>query len=203
MPTTRSLFTRRNMLIITGASTLTACARSRFRLEPVVIGGAAVLPDMTIMEAIAASADHRQLANALRTSGLDKALSGPGPFTLLAPTDRAFGKIRPKVDGERVRGEPAILKRTLRGHILPAQVSGADIAAGIDANGGETKALGLNGIAVTFDQEDGDTRAYDTRRRRALLGPMDAIAANGLIHVLDEVLLLPEEEEDEAAKVSP
>ena len=203
MPNALSSFTRRGLLLLTGASALSACARDRFRLEPVVIGGVAVLPEMTIMEAIDASADHRRLADALRASGLDEPLSGPGPFTLLAPTDRAFEGIRPKSDGERVRGDPAILKRTLRSHIFPAQVSKADITAGIDANGADTKALGLNGLPVTFDRKDGILRAFDPRGRRALLGPVDAIAANGLIHVIDEVLLLPEEEQDEAAKVLP
>jgi len=198
-----STTTRRGLMLLVGAGALCACSRNRFEVEPVTIGGAVVLPETTIMEAIDASADHRRLAAALRATGLDEPLSGPGPFTLLAPTDRAFGKIRPKVDGERIMRDTGLMTRTLRGHILPAQVSIADIELGIDANGGETKALGLNGIAVAFDREDGDLRAYDIRRRRALLGPMNAVARNGLIHVLDEVLLLPDDEEEEAASVSP
>jgi len=196
-------FTRRRLLLLAGAGALGACTRDRFRLEPVVIGGAEVVPTMTIMEAISASADHRRLAAALRETGLDAALEGPGPFTLLAPTDKAFDTMKPRKEADRVRSDPGILKRVLRGHILPARVSGADIDAGIEENGGETKALGLNGIPVAFDREGVDTRVYDVRRRRGLFGPSDAIAVNGLIHVIDEVLLLPQSEEDEANEVSP
>lgn len=197
------MMTRRLLLLAAGATVLTACARNRFRTAPVVIGEATVLPDMTIMQAIDASANHQRLATALRATGLDVPLAGPGPFTLLAPTDTAFGLIRPKSEGGRVTGNPGILKRTLRGHILPAQVSGADIIAGIDQNGGETKVLGLNGLPVTFDREGDVFRAYDVRGRRAQLGPVDAIASNGLIHVIDDVLLLPESEESAAEEVSP
>ena len=195
--------TRRTVLLLTGAGLLYGCSRNRFRVDPVIVGEAEVLPDRTIMDAVSASADHARLAAALRKSGLDEALSGPGPFTLLAPTDRAFARIRPKAEGPRVTGDPEVLKRVLRGHVLPAKVSGRDIAAGIDAGGGETRVLPLNGVPVAFAEEDGQTRAYDSRGRRAVLGPMDAIAANGLIHVIDEVLLLPAGEQDEAAKVSP
>ena len=194
---------RRGLLLGAGAMLLGACARDRFRDEPVVVGGAQVLAGMTIMEAVEASADHRRLADALRKSGLAEALSGPGPFTLFAPTDAAFGAIRPKAAGARALGDPEVLKRTLRGHVVPAKVSGADIAAGIDSGGGETRVLPLNGAPIAFAQEEGQTRLYDTRGRRAALGPMDAIAANGLIHVIDEVILLPSDEEDEAAAVSP
>jgi len=197
------MMTRRLLFLLAGATVLTGCTRNRFEVGPVAIGGATVRPDMTIMQAVAASSNHGRLAEALRTTGLDAPLSGPGPFTLLAPTDTAFELIRPKSEGGRVTGNPGILKRTLRGHVLPAQVSGADIAAGIEQSGGETKVLGLNGLPVTFDREGGVFRAYDVRGRRAQLGPMDAIAANGLIHVIDDVLLLPESEESAAEKVSP
>ncbi len=194
---------RRSLLAMTGATVLSACARDRFKTEPVVLGGASVSPDMTIMQAIEASANHQRLAAALTKSGLAEALAGPGPFTLLAPTDAAFAKIRPKSEGARVSGDPDILKRTLRGHIFPAKVSSEDIIAGVDAGTGETRVMGLNGAPVAFAIEEGATRVYDTHGRRALLGPVDAIATNGLIHVIDEVLLLPADEEDEADKVSP
>lgn len=199
---------RRTLFALTGAGIVTACSRDRFRTDPVVLGGASVLPEMTIMEAIDASADHGRLAAALRKSGLAEALSGPGPFTLLAPTDRAFIGIRPKSEGARVGGDPDILKRTLRGHVFPAKVSAVDIASGIDEGTGETRVLGLNGVPVAFSAEEGATSAYDTRGRRAILGPTDAVASNGLIHVIDAVLLLPadeagEGESGEAEKVSP
>ncbi len=186
---------RRGLILSSGAVLLSACARRR-ALDPVVIGGATVLPTMTIMEAIAASTDHRLLTDALRASGLDEPLSQAGPFTLLAPTDNAFEKMRPKADAERVSAPGAFRKLVLRGHIVPAQVSGADIAIGIGAGERKTKVLPLNGTPIEFREEDGETRAYDLRGRRARLGPTDAIASNGLIHVLDEVLLPAEEKPD-------
>jgi|GEM_PF-381943 len=202
MPGASSL-TRRGVIGLVGIGLLAGCARDRFRLPPVVVGGAAVQPDQTIMQAIDASANHTRLAAALRASGLDEALAGPGPFTLLAPTDAAFGKIRPKADAEGVANDTRVLERVLRGHIIPARLSVDDIDAGIAANGGETKALGLNGLPVGFRRADGALRAFDTRRRRANVGPTSAIASNGLIHVFDEVMLPPEAEKEEAEKVSP
>ena len=187
--------TRRGLILTGGAVFLSACARRRGP-DPVVIGGATVLSEQTIMQAIAASTDHRVLTDALRASGLDEPLSGPGPFTLFAPTDAAFEKMRPKADAARMQGDPDFLRLVLRGHIVPARVSGMDIAFGIDTGGGNTKVLPLNGTPVEFRGEDGDTRVYDLRGRRALLGPMDAIAGNGLIHVLDEVLLPAEDKPD-------
>lgn len=196
--------TRRGLILTGGAILLSACARRRGP-DPVVIGGSTVLTEQTVMQAIAASTDHRLLTDALRASGLDKPLSEAGPFTLFAPTDAAFEKIRPKADAARVKNDPDFLKLVLRGHIAPAQVSGTDIATGIAEGTGNTKVLPLNGAPIEFRKEDGETRAYDLRGRRARLGPMDAIAGNGLIHVLDEVLLPAEEEKDadEAAATTP
>ena len=192
-------FTRRSLILTSGAVLLSACARRRGP-DPVVVGGSTVMTEQTIMEAIAASTDHRLLTDALRATGMDEPLSKAGPFTLFAPTDAAFEKMRPRADAVRVRDEPVFLKRFLRGHIVPARISGKDIAFGIAAGGGNTKVLPLNGAPIEFRQEDGETRAYDLRGRRARLGPMDAIAGNGLIHVIDEALLPAEVQKDETAE---
>jgi uncharacterized surface protein with fasciclin (FAS1) repeats len=192
--------TRRILILAAGAS-LVACARRR-GVEPVIIGGVSVTPALSIMEAISQSADHRILSDLLRTSGLDEPLSQAGPFTLLAPTDSAFDGMRPKADAERLRQDPTFLKRVLRGHVIPARVSVIDITAGIGAGGGRTKVLPLNGSPVEFRDEDGEMRAYDLRKRHARLGPMGAVASNGLIHVIDDVLLPAEPKRKAGSKDS-
>ncbi len=186
-------FTRRGVMLSGAAAMLGGCAWRRRRLPPVVIGGNAVSPTEPIMTALRRSSEHTRLVAALMSTGLDKRLEGIGPLTIFAPTDAALQNLRPKTEAARLGGDQAYVKYVLEGHIVPAEVSTKDIRAGIPQIGKLTKVFPLNSAVISLRQKDGVLRIFDTRGRFGRIGASDAIASNGLIHVIDDVVLPPEE----------
>ncbi len=185
-------FTRRGVMLAGTAALLSGCAWRRRRLPPVVIGGNAVSPTEPVMTALSRSSEHTLLVEALLTTGLHERLAGIGPVTIFAPTDAALQNLRPKSEAARFAEDQAYLKYVLEGHIVPAEVSTKDIRNGIPQIGTVTKVFPLNSAVISLRQKDGVLRIFDTRGRFGRVGASDAIASNGLIHVIDDVVLPPE-----------
>jgi uncharacterized surface protein with fasciclin (FAS1) repeats len=96
----------------------------------VMVGGAAMYPSKTIVENAANSADHTTLVAAVEAAALVPTLSGPGPFTVFAPTNAAFDKLPPgTVDTLIQPANRAALTQILTYHVVPGRVTAADIAA--------------------------------------------------------------------------
>ncbi len=116
------------------------------------------------------------LLAALEAAGLTSALEGPGPFTVFAPTDDAFAQIDPDVLNDLV-ANPDLLARVLTYHVVSGEFTSADVA-------GLSSAPTLNGkdVSLSFD---GTTVMVDG----ATVIAADVEASNGIIHVIDRVLL--------------
>jgi uncharacterized surface protein with fasciclin (FAS1) repeats len=117
------------------------------------------------------------LAELLTEAGLVETLQGPGPFTVFAPTDAAFAKVDPATL-EALKADPEQLKAVLTYHVVPGEVLAADVQPGPV----ET----VEGSDLTITVEGGTVKVND-----ATVTATDVMASNGVIHVIDTVLLPP------------
>jgi transforming growth factor-beta-induced protein len=118
------------------------------------------------------------LASLLQAAGLVETLKAGGPFTVLAPTDAAFAKV-PKATLDALAADPAKLKAVLLYHVISGSVPSSEVVK-------LTSAKTLNGANVAIKVQDGSVIVNNAR----VVGP-DVMASNGIIHVIDTVLLPP------------
>jgi uncharacterized surface protein with fasciclin (FAS1) repeats len=138
--------------------------------------------DTNIVETAVAAGSFTTLAKALSAADLVGTLSGPGPFTVFAPTDEAFAKLPAGTLADLLKPEnKAKLRRILTYHVVPGRVMAADVVAlkSAKAVSGDTLSIHVNGGTVMVDQ----ARVVKT----------DITASNGVIHVIDAVLLPSDE----------
>jgi uncharacterized surface protein with fasciclin (FAS1) repeats len=115
------------------------------------------------------------LAKALTAAGLVETLKGPGPFTVFAPTDEAFAKL-PAGTLEALLADKARLTQVLTYHVVPGTVMAADVVK-------LSSAKTVQGQNVTITARDG------VKVDRANVVKTDIVATNGVIHVIDAVIL--------------
>jgi uncharacterized surface protein with fasciclin (FAS1) repeats len=142
--------------------------------ENPMVGGAPMYSDKNIVENAVNSKDHTTLVAAVQAAGLVETLQGPGPFTIFAPTDAAFAKL-PAGTVDALLADKAKLASILTYHVVPGKVMAGDVKAGKVATvEGESLTLGTQG-GVSVD--------------RAKVVKADIVADNGVIHVIDSVLM--------------
>jgi transforming growth factor-beta-induced protein len=134
----------------------------------------------TVFDIIFNSPDHNTLTAVLELSGLDEALNGEGPFTVFAPTDDAFSLIPEEIIEELI-GNPALLVDILLYHVVGDNALSTDLVDGqeITTLNGETVRVTINANGVFIND--------------AQVTVADLVADNGVVHVIDAVLLPPTE----------
>jgi transforming growth factor-beta-induced protein len=140
-----------------------------------------LLPPEDIVDTAIEAGSFNTLVSAVQAAGLEEALRGDGPFTVFAPTDDAFAKL-PEGTLNALLADPATLADILLYHVLPGKVMAAGISDGLEA---ET----LQGSKVVFAIHSDSTPAIND----ALIVATDIMASNGVIHVIDSVILPPAE----------
>jgi len=127
-----------------------------------------------IVDTAVAAGSFKTLATALQAAGLIETLKGKGPFTVFAPTDEAFAKI-PKDQLDALLKDKAKLTAVLTYHVVPGKVMAADVKAGKvkTVQGGELTIATAGGVMVD----------------NAKVVKTDIVADNGVIHVIDTVVL--------------
>jgi len=161
----------RTLLSTIAAVALTAGAA--FADNPMV-GGAAMYADKTIVENAVNSADHTTLVAAVQAAGLAETLSGPGPFTVFAPTNEAFAKL------------PAGTVDTL---LLPENKDKLALVQMIEDDSGAHAVPTLGGCTLSASLVDGKVVLTDEAGGTATVTIADVDQSNGVIHVVDGVLL--------------
>ncbi len=145
----------------------------------------AAMPDdgmaKDIVDTAVAAGSFNTLVAAVQAAGLVDALKGEGPFTVFAPTDEAFAAL-PKETLDALLADPKALAEILTYHVLAGKVMAADVTDGLSAPT-------LAGPAVAFKIVDGKPMIND-----ANIIATDIAASNGVIHVIDKVILPPAEE---------
>lgn len=172
----------------TPAATETAEATATPAQETVMVGGAAMYPDKTIVENASNSADHKTLVAAVTAAGLVETLSGPGPFTVFAPTDAAFAKLPAGTVESLVEpANKATLTKILTYHVVAGRVAAADLIAQINAGGGSAALTTVEGGTLTASLRGDSVILTDEKGGTATVTQADVFQSNGVIHVTDTV----------------
>lgn len=138
----------------------------------------AVAPTMDIVETAVSAGSFKTLAAALQAAGLVDALKGKGPFTVFAPTDEAFAKL-PAGTVDALLKDKAKLTAILTYHVVAGEVPASQVVK-------LTSAKTLNGAEVKISTMDGKVMVNN-----AHVVKTDVKASNGIIHVIDTVILPP------------
>jgi len=158
--------------------------------ENPMVGGAEMLAQKNIIENAVNSPIHTTLVAAVQAAGLVDTLSGPGPFTVFAPTDDAFDLITDESLAALLQpSAKAQLTQILTCHVVGAETF-SDAIGGMIADGGGTQAVETLGGCVLTAQMDGDAITLtDENGRVATVTIADVDQSNGVIHVIDRVML--------------
>lgn len=128
-----------------------------------------------IVDTAVSAGQFNTLATALKAAGLVDTLKGPGPFTVFAPTDAAFAKI-PKADLDALLANKAKLTAVLTYHVVPGKVMAKDVKAGaVKTVEGQSFMVKVDAGKVMVD--------------KAMVTKTDIVADNGVIHVIDTVII--------------
>lgn len=156
----------------------------------VMVGGAAMAPTKNIIENASNSKDHTTLVSAIKSAGLVETLSGPGPFTVFAPTNDAFGKL-PKgtVDSLMKPESKAALAKILTYHVVAGKMTAADLLKAIKDGKGKATLKTVQGETLTAQEKGGAIELVDAKGGMSRVTIADVIQSNGVIHVVDTVLM--------------
>ncbi|KRB49396.1 MAG: fasciclin domain-containing protein [Phenylobacterium sp.] len=158
--------------------------------KTVMVGGAAMYPSRNIVQNAVNSKDHTTLVAAVKAAGLVDTLSGPGPFTVFAPTNEAFAKLPAgAVEGLlKPENKPALAK-VLTYHVVAGRLTGADLAARVKAGGGKAVLKTVEGENLTVMAMGGGLVVHDAKHGASKVTIADVNQSNGVIHVVDTVLM--------------
>ncbi len=174
-------------LNIIAALTLTASAA--LAANPMV-GGAPMYENKNIVENAVNSADHETLVAAVQAAGLVDTLQSDGPFTVFAPTDAAFEMLKPGTVETLLKPENKdALTKVLTCHVVSANAMSDAIMGMIDDDGGVHDVPTVGGCTLKASYSNGEITLTDERGRDANVTIADVKQSNGVIHVIDTVLL--------------
>ena len=146
--------------------------------------------ETNIVAGAQASPDHTTLVTAIQTAGLVETLSGPGPYTVFAPTNAAFDKLPDgTVDTLMQPDSKDMLTSVLTYHVVAGEMMAADLMAAIEAGGGTATLTTVEGDELTARVVDGAVQLTDARGGTAMVTATDLDQSNGVIHVVDTVLM--------------
>ncbi len=167
-----------------------AFAASDMAGEPPMVGGAPMYAEKTIIQNAVNSRDHETLVAAVKAAGLVETLSGEGPFTVFAPTDAAFEALPAgTVEALLEPGAKATLQKILACHVVSAKAMSGAIQGMIADDGGVHPVPTLGGCTLRAWNNDGVIMIEDERGDVASVTIADVEQSNGVIHVIDTVLL--------------
>jgi uncharacterized surface protein with fasciclin (FAS1) repeats len=165
-------------------------AQSKKGEKTTMVGGAAMYPSKNIIQNAVNSKDHITLVAAVKAAGLVDTLSGAGPFTVFAPTNAAFKKLPPGTVENLLKPEnKEMLTKVLTCHVVSANAMSAAIGKMIKDDEGEHPVKTVGGCTYTAMMKNGKIVIKDGKGNLATVTIADVRQSNGVIHVIDTVLL--------------
>jgi uncharacterized surface protein with fasciclin (FAS1) repeats len=155
-----------------------------------MVGGAEMYPTKTIVENAVNSPIHKTLVAAVKAAGLVDTLNSPGPFTVFAPTDDAFAKLPAGTVDTLVKPENKdTLTKILTYHVVAGKISSHELAKMIKQGGGKATLKTVQGEDLTATMSGGHIMLTDAKGGMATITTADVFQSNGVIHVIDTVLM--------------
>nr|WP_226927415.1 fasciclin domain-containing protein [Frigoriflavimonas asaccharolytica] len=157
---------------------------------PKMVGGAEMLPTKNIVENAVNSADHTTLVAAVKAADLVETLSSAGPFTVFAPTNAAFDMLPKEAVASLMMPEnKKALAGVLTYHVVSGKVSAADLMKQITDGGGKATLTTVAGGKLVASVKDGNVILTDENGGESMVTIADVNQSNGVIHVVDHVLM--------------
>jgi uncharacterized surface protein with fasciclin (FAS1) repeats len=158
--------------------------------KTMIVGGAPMYPTRTIVQNAVNSKDHTTLVAAVKAAGLVETLSGPGPFTVFAPTNAAFAKLPAGTVETLLKPEnKGKLTSILTYHVVGTRALSDAIAKMIKDDGGMHEINTVSGGKLWASMTGGNIVLKDEKGRLAKVTIANVVQSNGVIHVIDTVLL--------------
>jgi uncharacterized surface protein with fasciclin (FAS1) repeats len=186
---------RRNLLAATALATFALV--STISVAPasaeatVNVGGAPMYPSKNIIQNAVNSKDHTTLVAAVKAAGLVDTLQGAGPFTVFAPTNDAFGKLPAGTVDTLLKTEnKPTLTKVLTYHVVPGRLTATALMKAVKDGDGMAKLTTVEGAELIVKQAGpGKLSVTDAKGDVASITTADVLQSNGVIHVVDTVLL--------------
>ncbi len=158
--------------------------------KTVMVGGAAMYPSKNIIANAVNSKDHTTLVAAVKAAGLVETLQGAGPFTVFAPTNAAFEKLPEGTVATLLKPENKTkLQGVLTYHVLAGNYSATDIIKAITKNNGTATFTTVNGAKLMAKLDGTSVKLMDENGNESTVTIADVNQSNGVIHVVDTVVL--------------
>ena len=159
-------------------------------LAQVMVGGAPMYSSKDIVDNAVNSKDHTTLVAAVKAAGLVPTLKGPGPFTVFAPTNAAFAALPAGTVDTLLKPEnKPQLTKVLTYHVVAGKMETAALIKAVDAGGGKATLTEVSGGTLTVTRSGTMIMLSDESGGMAHVTIPDVVQSNGVIHVVDKVLL--------------
>ena len=176
--------------ILSGAIAAAAIAGAAYAMENPMVGGAPMYADKNIVENAVNSKDHTTLVAAVQAAGLVETLQGPGPFTVFAPVNAAFDELPAGTVETLLKPENKDqLTKILTCHVVAANAMSDAISKMVADDNGMHPVKTVGGCEFTAMEKDGKIMIKDGQGNVATVTIADVKQSNGVIHVIDTVLL--------------
>ena len=180
-----------NRMAVAGAALIAVTSMSglAYAKDPMV-GGAPMYANKNIIQNAVNSKDHTTLVAAVKAAGLVDTLSGPGPFTVFAPTNEAFKKLPAGTVDNLLKPEnKAQLQAVLTYHVVPGTLTAKDLMEKVKAGGGKAMLKTVQGEDLTVEDKGKTLEIIDSKGDKARVTIPNVMQSNGVIHVINTVLL--------------
>ena len=169
---------------------IVALTPSAYAEKTVEVGGAPMYPSKNIVQNAINSKDHTTLVAAVKAAGLVDTLMSPGPFTVFAPVNKAFEKLPKGTVETLLKPEnKSTLTAVLTYHVVPGKLSAQALKARVQAGSGKAMLTTVEGGKLTVMEAGRQLEIIDAKGDKSLVTIADVNQSNGVIHVVDSVLL--------------
>ncbi len=156
---------------------------------PVMVGGAPMLPTATVVANASKASNLTTLVKAVQAADLTATLSGPGPFTVFAPTNEAFQRLAPGTLDQLMKPEQkASLAKLLTYHVVAGKLDAEALKKQVEAGGGTATLTTVEGQPLKATLENGALVLTDVGGGKSYVTQYDVEQSNGIVHVVNGVL---------------
>lgn len=177
-------------VVITGMAVAIISASSAFAAADPKVGGAAMYSNKTIVQNAAAAPNLTTLVAAVKAADLVQTLSGPGPYTVFAPTNTAFDLLPAGTVDTLVKPEnKAKLTQILTYHVVPGRLTARILRMDARKGGDSAKLKTVEGDFITVSSPGGQLMLTDAQGHKAAITTVNVAQSNGMVMVIDNVLM--------------